>query len=192
MRAWKLVAAALFAAVLGSFLVLAAGRDEPSVPLRVPPFTLRDLAGNEVTNERFARRRVTALTVWRPGVRDCEPWLDAAADISASLPEDAALIGLLVGRGGLPDEAELAAAREIAAGRTGAVTHLVADNSLMALLAEVRTLPVTFFVDGEGRIVGHPLAGGDPHRIVRELRALLDADPKDAAERRRIHTQIFR
>ena len=192
MRAWKLIGAAMLAVVAGSFLLLVAEHGEPTAPQRVPPFALRDLAGNVVTNEVFAKRRVTAVTVWRPGVRDCDVWLDAAGEMAQSLPEDAGLIGLLVGRSGLPNETEQAEARGVVSQRTGPVLHLVADESLMMLLVEVRTLPVTFFVDGEGLLVGHPVAGSDPKHIEGELRALLDADPKDAADRQRIYKQLFR
>lgn len=188
----KLAGVFLSVVIAASFLFFILGREEKQPSAVVPPFAVRDLTGRTVTNEVFAKSRVTALTVWRPGVRECGAWLDAAADMEAMLPEGAGVLGLVVGRSGLPDEAVQAEARSIAAQKTGPVVHLVAGDALMPLLVEVRTLPVTFFVNGESRLVGHPVAGSDPRQIGHELRALLSADPEKTRARQNIHTQIFR
>ena len=78
------------------------------------------------------------------------------------MPENVQLIGVVRDLASLDDANTLESALAICEA-TGADCYpsLVANESMMPVLSSVVGVPTTFFVDGEGRLVGQPIVGAN-------------------------------
>ena len=128
----------------------------------IAPFETTDLAGNPVTNEIFAGKDLTVLNVWGTYCNPCIEEMPDLAAWSAEMPENVQLVGIVCDLMTLDDADTLETANAILEA-TGADCYpsLVAGESLMPLLQSVVGVPTTFFVDGEGRLVGQPIVGAN-------------------------------
>jgi len=128
----------------------------------IAPFETTDLAGNPVTNDVFSGKDLTVVNVWGTY---CNPCIEEMPDLAAwseSMPENVQLIGIVCDLASLDDADTLELANAICEA-TGADCYasLVANESLMPLLSSVVGVPTTFFVDGQGKLVGDPIVGAN-------------------------------
>ena len=128
----------------------------------IAPFETTDLSGNPVTNEIFASKDLTVLNVWGTYCNPCIEEMPDLAAWSAEMPENVQLVGIVCDLASLNDADTLETANAILEA-TGASVYpsLVANETLMPLLSTVVGVPTTFFVDGEGRLVGQPIVGAN-------------------------------
>lgn len=128
----------------------------------IAPFETTDLAGNPVSNAVFAGKDLTVLNVWGTY---CSPCIDEMPELAAwsqEMPENVQLIGVVCDLASLDDADTLETANAICES-TGANCYpsLVANESMMPLLSSVVGVPTTFFIDGEGKLVGEPIVGAN-------------------------------
>ena len=128
----------------------------------LPAFETTDLAGNPVTSEIFAGKDLTVLNVWGTYCNPCIEEMPDLAAWSAEMPENVQLIGVVCDLASLEDTDTLDMALAICEA-TGADCYpsLVANESMMPILSTVVGVPTTFFVDGEGKLVGQPIVGAN-------------------------------
>lgn len=128
----------------------------------LPAFETTDLAGNPVTSDIFAGKDLTVLNVWGTYCSPCIDEMPELAAWSAEMPENVQLVGIVCDLASLDDADTLETALAICE-ETGASVYpsLVANETLMPLLSTVVGIPTTFFVDGEGRLVGQPIVGAN-------------------------------
>ena len=88
------------------------------------------------------------------------------------MPENVQFVGIVCDLASLDDADTLETANAICEA-TGANVYpsLVANETLMPLLSSVVGVPTTFFVNGEGKLVGEPIVGAN----VPGCRAFVDA-----------------
>jgi len=162
----KIVAAALRARELlqsASFTEIAFPAAElAQMTGAITPFETTDLAGNPVTNDVFSGKDLTVLNVWGTYCNPCIEEMPDLAAWSAEMPDNVQLIGVVCDLASLDDAATLETALAICEA-TGADVYpsLVANASMMPLLQSVVGVPTTFFVDGEGKLVGDPIVGAN-------------------------------
>ena len=162
----KIAAAALRARELlegASFIdIVFPPEEQAAMSGAIAPFETTDLAGNPVTNAIFAGKDLTVLNVWGTYCNPCIEEMPDLASWSAEMPDNVQLIGVVCDLVSLDDADTLEMANAICEA-TGANCYpsLVANESLTPLLASVVGVPTTFFVDGEGNLVGDPIVGAN-------------------------------
>ena len=127
-------------------------------------FTAQDLDGNQVDQSIFADADLTMINVWGTF---CTPCLDEMPDLGELSEEykdrGVQIIGICsdtVNADRETDEAQVKKARELAE-QTGAdYLHLAMSGDLVdTLLPQVMAVPMTIFVDSEGKQVGSAYMG---------------------------------
>ena len=162
----KIVAAALRARELlenATFIdIVLPPEEQAALSGAIPQFETTDLAGNAVTNEIFAGKDLTVLNVWGTYCNPCIDEMPELAAWSAEMPENVQLVGIVCDLASLDDADTLETANAICEA-TGANVYpsLVANETLMPLLSSVVGVPTTFFVNGEGKLVGEPIVGAN-------------------------------
>lgn len=156
-----------------------AGEESQAAPVS---FEAQDMEGNAVTADIFGQSKLTMVNVW---ATYCNPCLSEMPELGELAGEyDAAdfqLIGIIsdvpeMMEGVEADKIEKAQeeARSLIE-RTGAdYPHLLLNVSLHnALLTDVTAVPTTFFIDGEGRVLGSVVGARDKESWKELIDALL-------------------
>lgn len=145
-------------------------------------FEARDMEGNAVTADIFGQSRLTMVNVW---ATYCNPCLSEMPDLGELAGEydtaDFQLIGIIsdvpeIVKGVDEEKAEKAMeeARSLIERTEASYTHLPINASLQkALLADVTAVPTTFFVDGEGKVLGTVVGARDKESWKELIDALL-------------------
>ncbi len=172
-------------------LIAGCGR-ETEPPLRVfPTFRTVDLASTTVTEDIFRRHAVTAIVLWLPDAESSDSLLPRLEEVASSLPERVGILSLVAGRHGLPDKADLDAARCLAKA-TPHLRHLVANDDFAPLLTRTKSVPMTYFVDADSKILGLPVPGTNANLIRHELMRLQRNDPAREKAGERLQQNLLR
>ena len=130
-------------------------------------FSVETLDGQQLDQTVFSEAKLTMVNLWATW---CSPCVNELPDL-AELAEEAAgmevqVLGIVHDgydpRTGGKDEEQLELARALVE-KTG-VTYpvLIPDTALMeGLLKDVEGFPTTWFVDGQGNIIGEPVLGSN-------------------------------
>ena len=154
----------IFFLLLVSIAVLAGcGTEEvSSSPQQAfPAFSTKDLNGNVVTQEIFARKKLTVVNVWGTF---CPPCIGEMPELGAwarEMPADVQIIGLICDVEGEQDVEHLALARKITSEAHADFVNIYPDEALFERLSSVEAVPTTFFVDSNGQVIGEPIVGAD-------------------------------
>ena len=125
-------------------------------------FTTTDLYGNTVTQEIFAQSDLTVVNVWATYCGPCINEMPELAEWSQNMPEGVQLVGLVSDLNSY-DDAEILELAQMICEATGAdvYTSLVANEDFTEMLSGVVGVPTTFFIDGNGVVVGSPVVGAN-------------------------------
>lgn len=142
-----------------------------------PSFSTVDLNGNPVTDEIFAGKDLTVVNVWGTFCGPCINEMDELAAWSQSMPENVQLIGLVSDLYSATDTETLETALAICEA-TGASVYpsLVSCQDFYPLLSTVVGVPTTFFVDGNGQLVGEPIVGANVPGCMAFVEAYLNGE----------------
>lgn len=147
------------------------GEDAEATPM--PPFTTTDLDGNTVTEEIFAGKDVTVVNVWGTYCGPCISEMPELGEWAREMPDNVQLIGIVCDvteEGGETLELAKTILKEADAG----FPCLAVSEDLAWLLYSVQGVPTTFFVDGEGRIVGRAILGAYVEQYQARVEELLN------------------
>lgn len=134
------------------------GETKSAMP--VPAFTTEDLDGNEVTESILKDKDVTMINIWGTFCPPCIEEMPDLAKLSASLPENAQIIGILCDVS-LNDKSALQDAKSIVSKAGTNYPCLLLNDSLTDYLSQFMYVPTTIFVDSEGNQIGEPVVGAD-------------------------------
>lgn len=134
------------------------GETKSAMP--VPAFTTEDLDGNEVTESILKDKDVTMINIWGTFCPPCIEEMPELAKLSASLPENAQIIGILCDVS-LNDTSALQDAKSIVSKAGTNYPCLLLNDSLTDYLSQFMYVPTTIFVDSEGNQIGEPVVGAD-------------------------------
>ena len=126
----------------------------------LPAFTTEDLDGNEVTESILKGKDVTMINIWGTFCPPCIQEMPDLAKLSASLPENAQVIGIVCDVS-LDDRSALQDAKSIVSEAGTNYPCLLLNDSLRDYLSQFMYVPTTIFVDSEGNQVGEPVTGAD-------------------------------
>lgn len=149
--------------VMVSFVVFSGcGAEEASSSkLQFTDFSTKDLSGNVVNQEIFAKKKLTVINVWGTF---CPPCIGEMPELGAwarEMPEDVQIIGIVCDVAGAGDTEHLNLARKITGEAKVEFINIYPDETLMQILSGVEAVPTTFFVDSKGKVVGEPIIGAD-------------------------------
>lgn len=133
-------------------------------------FATKDVDGNDVTSEEiFGKAEYTMVNCWASWCGPCIAEMPEVEELSKKFLENGGqVVGVLVdgSRGGLEDGKQIIE-------ETG-VTYLnIVDWDGINSQLNLQAVPITYFVDKNGAIVGQPILGADPGRYERRMNNLL-------------------
>ena len=146
------------------------GETKSAMP--VPAFTTEDLDGNEVTESILKDKDVTMINIWGTFCPPCIEEMPDLAKLSASLPENAQIIGILCDVS-LNDKSALQDAKSIVSKAGTNYPCLLLNDSLTDYLSQFMYVPTTIFVDSEGNQIGEPVVGADFNAYTAHLRKVI-------------------
>ena len=146
------------------------GETKSAMP--VPAFTTEDLNGNEVTESILKDKDVTMINIWGTFCPPCIEEMPDLAKLSASLPENAQIIGILCDVS-LNDKSALQDAKSIVSKAGTNYPCLLLNDSLTDYLSQFMYVPTTIFVDSEGNQIGEPVVGADFNAYTVRLRKVI-------------------
>ena len=147
-------AVAILAALFAAFSV--SGAEESK---NFPRFSTRDLDGNLVTNNIFAKNEVTMINFWATWCPPCIRELPDLAQMGKALAEtngEGALIGVLLDAG---DRGVTQRAKSLLKSAGASFPHLLPNDDMKSILGTVSAIPTSIFVDSHGNIVGPTVVG---------------------------------
>lgn len=127
----------------------------------MPAFSTKDLDGNIVNNSIFEGKKLTVVNVWGTFCSPCIREMPELAAWAKEMPEDVQLIGLVIDIAGEEDLERIALAKEIVEKAEISFTNLTASDDLNGILRNIVGVPTTFFVNGDGYIVGESIVGAN-------------------------------
>lgn len=131
-----------------------AGQEEQAVQLT---FTANDLDGNAVDQSVFANAKLTMMNVWATFCGPCLNEMPDLGELAAAGGADYQIIGVCSDLDG--SDEMLAEAKDLVE-QTGAdYLHLQPSEGLLPVLTATSSVPVTFFFDSEGTLVGQGIVG---------------------------------
>lgn len=138
-------------------------------------FSTVDLEGNSVDQSMLEEYDLILVNVW---ATFCSPCKEEMPDLSQLAQQYAdrgvAVIGLVadtVDQTGAIVESQRELAAEIAETYGADYTHLLPSQDLLPLVAQIQSVPTTFFVDRQGKQVGSAYLG---MRTLEQWSAILD------------------
>ena len=134
---------------------------EAQTMTKLPQFSTKDLAGNAVTNDIFAKKKLTVVNIWGTFCPPCIGEMPELGKWAKEMPADAQIIGIVCDMDGEGDSKTQQEALRILKEAGADFVNLVPDKELMKYLDTVDAVPTTIFVDSSGNLVGHPVIGAD-------------------------------
>ena len=127
-------------------------------------FTATDLDGNEVDQSIFADYRLTMVNVWATYCQPCIKEMPELGQLAKDCQEKGVqIIGLVsdaMDRSGAISQDQVDLAKEIVETTGAAYIHLLPSEDLInTVLWQVSGVPMTFFLDSNGGLVGYAYSG---------------------------------
>ncbi len=144
-------------------------------------FTAKDLDGNDVDDSIFANTKLTMMNVWATFCNPCIKEMPELGELAAAGGTDYQIIGVCADLDGTEDM--LATAKDTVSKTNASYLHLQPSESLMPVLTATSAVPVTFFFDSEGKLVGQGIMGAkDKAGWEKELETRLALAEANAAD----------
>ncbi len=136
-------------------------------------FTSLDLEGNEIDASILSDYKLTMVNVW---ATFCSPCLDEMPDLGELAAEykekGVQIVGMVSdvhdSKGQISDS-QIATAKDIVSATNANYLHIVPTEDLFFLLAQISSVPTTFFVDENGVQVGKTYIGSKSKATWQEI-----------------------
>ncbi len=147
-------------------------------------FTAKDLDGNEVDQSVFANAKLTMMNIWATFCGPCINEMPELGELAAEGGTDYQIIGVCADLNGTEDMLE--DAKEIVSQTKANYLHLQPSEDLYPVLTASSSVPVTFFFDSEGKLVGKGILGAQKRdtwsQVISERLEMVKADETTSAE----------
>ena len=147
-------------------------------------FTAKDLDGNEVDQSLFANAKLTMMNIWATFCGPCINEMPELGELAAEGGTDYQIIGVCADLNGTEDMLE--DAKEIVSQTKANYLHLQPAEDLYPVLTASSSVPVTFFFDSEGKLVGKGILGAQDKdtwsQVISERLEMVKADETTSAE----------
>lgn len=142
----------------------------------MPSFTTKDLNGNTVTNDIFAKKKLTVVNVWGTFCGPCIEEMPELQKWSEEMSNDVQIIGLVGDIDGENDKKHLDLAKKIVDKAGVNFINLIANNDFKDMMSGIIGFPTTFLVDQSGAIVGDPIVGAEMDSYKSAVEAYLNGN----------------
>lgn len=146
-------------------------------------FTANDLDGNAVDQSVLANKKLTMMNIWATFCGPCINEMPELGELAAAGGDDYQIIGVCSDLDG--SENMLEEAKAIVSQTQANYLHLQPSESLYPVLTASSSVPVTFFFDSEGKLVGKGIVGAQKKetwsQIISERLEMVKADAADEA-----------
>ena len=129
-------------------------------PSPVPDFQAKDLEGNEVTNDFFAKADLTVVNFWGTFCGPCIGEMPELEKWSEELPDNVQLLGVMMDVSS-EDDSTYQDAKKIVAATKVKYTNIIGRIAFQEYLKHMVGVPTTIFVDKDGKLVGEPIIGAN-------------------------------
>ena len=147
-------------------------------------FTAKDLDGNEVDQSVFANAKLTMMNIWATFCGPCINEMPELGELAAEGGTNYQNIGVCADLNGTEDMLE--DAKEIVSQTKANYLHLQPSEDLYPVLTASSSVPVTFFFDSEGKLVGKGILGAQKKdtwsQVISERLEMVKADETTSAE----------
>lgn len=147
-------------------------------------FTAKDLDGNEVDQSVFANAKLTMMNIWATFCGPCINEMPELGELAAEGGTNYQIIGVCADLNGTEDMLE--DAKEIVSQTKANYLHLQPSEDLYPVLTASSSVPVTFFFDSEGKLVGKGILGAQDKdtwsQVISERLEMVKADETTSAE----------
>ena len=147
-------------------------------------FTAKDLDGNEVDQSVFANAKLTMMNIWATFCGPCINEMPELGELAAEGGTDYQIIGVCADLNGTEDMLE--DAKEIVSQTKANYLHLQPSEDLYPVLTASSSIPVTFFFDSEGKLVGKGILGAQDKdtwsQVISKRLEMVKADETTSAE----------
>ncbi|MDR1771367.1 MAG: TlpA family protein disulfide reductase [Hungatella sp.] len=142
----------------------------------MPTFTTKDLNGNTVTNDIFAKKKLTVVNVWGTFCGPCIEEMPELEAWSKELSDDIQIIGIVGDIDGEKDTKHLNLAKKIVEKAGVSFINLNVNDNFKDLMDGIIGYPTTFLVDQSGAIVGDPIVGAEMDSYKSAVEAYLNGN----------------
>lgn len=127
-----------------------------------PSFDAEDIFGAKVSSKVFSKRKLTVVNVFATWCTNNENDLSIFSELENEL-KSIGFIGIVldINEGDGIDESALRSAKKLCTNAGADYPYLITNDSLTEFCRNIYSLPVTYFVDSEGNIVGDPIVGSN-------------------------------
>ncbi len=126
-------------------------------------FKTVDMDGNTVTQEIFKENKLTMVNVFSSTCNPCMGELPDLSQLAKDLKnEKVGIVGINIDldQSGNPDSKSKEAVKKVLKGNLGHMKIIFPDDNILAnVVSKTDTIPYTFFVDNNGKIVGKEILG---------------------------------
>lgn len=147
-------------------------------------FTAKGLDGNEVDQSVFANAKLTMMNIWATFCGPCINEMPELGELAAEGGTNYQIIGVCADLNGTEDMLE--DAKEIVSQTKANYLHLQPSEDLYPVLTASSSVPVTFFFDSEGKLVGKGILGAQDKdtwsQVISERLEMVKADETTSAE----------
>lgn len=135
-----------------------------------PSFNAEDIFGAKVSSKVFEENKLTVVNIFTTWCGPCKQELPELAKLDKELA-DIGFIGIVIdiNEGDGVSEAALRTAKELYDDSGAEYPYLITDEPLTEFCRSIYTVPTTYFVDSDGKIVGDPVVGANSASEWKEL-----------------------
>ena len=138
--------------------------EEEIIPI-LSTFTAQDLAGNTFDQTYLADKKLTMVNIWATTCGYCIDEMPELAELNTEYADQGfQVMGIVTDvfdRDGSFSESQIELAKEIVGTQVADYVHLLPSEDLISVILAIpsNSVPLTFFVDAEGSLVGKIYAG---------------------------------
>ena len=125
-----------------------------------PSFEAEDIFGAKVSSKVFSKKKLTVVNVFATWGDSNEVGLEALSRLQKEL-KNVGFLGIVldINEGDGVNENALRTAKKLCTAADADYSYLITNDSLTEFCKNIYNVPVTYFVDNDGNIVGDPIVG---------------------------------
>ncbi|WBW98192.1 TlpA disulfide reductase family protein [Oceanirhabdus sp. W0125-5] len=154
------------------------GEKNPVAGKSITEFKVKDIYGNEVTQDIFKDKKITMINIWATFCGPCIEEIPYLQEIYAEKREEGFNLLGIVADGNSEENIEMAK-KIIEKSNVEYKNILIGDSSLKDIVSEFKYVPVSIFVDSEGKIKDVFSAGAESkEEYLEKINSLLEKESK--------------
>lgn len=143
---------------------------EKKVEKDFPSFNTEDIFGAKVSSKVFSKNNLTMVYIFSTQTESSKDALVELAKLDKELQNIGFLaVALDINEGDGIDEKALRTAKEICTDADADYSYLITNDSLNKFCRNIYTVPATYFVNKNGKIVGDPVIGDKASKEWKEI-----------------------